>query len=421
MNLRRVWNQCVKELVEFRRDRLTVALAFALPAAMLLIFGFAIRLQIKSIPVGIQDFDHSPFSRDFISRIDASQELIAVPEPLDRSPHWRCSTAATCAPRSSSRRERSARSRPAAPPPIQSVVDATDVVNATTIKQILAATSLYVGAAYAPPSGPPPVALHERIWFNPGGNEALFIVPGVFGVILALYPSLLAAIAMVRDKERGTIVQAYASRLRASELIAGKCLALEFIGLAEAVVFMSLGCAIWGIGFAGDPGPFLVGTPLVVCCQVLLGLFIGAGTNTVTSAIQAAGSVNSLVSTLLSGYLYPVFTMPVIFQWISMLVPARHYINITRDAFVRGAGWPGVWSEPAALALIAAVLAFATWLRLRRDAVGGLRWATSSLGGAGSCSCAKSSCRSWATGRCSMSCSFRRSSSSRSSATRSTR
>lgn len=364
MNLRRVWNQCVKELVEFRRDRLTVALAFALPAAMLLIFGFAIRLQIKSIPVGIQDFDHSPFSRDFISRIDASQELIAVPEPLDRSALALLDRgnvrAAIVIPPGTQRALSAGRSAP-----IQSVVDATDVVNATTIKQILAATSLYVGAAYAPPSGPPPVALHERIWFNPGGNEALFIVPGVFGVILALYPSLLAAIAMVRDKERGTIVQAYASRLRASELIAGKCLALEFIGLAEAVVFMSLGCAIWGIGFAGDPGPFLVGTPLVICCQVLLGLFIGAGTNTVTSAIQAAGSVNSLVSTLLSGYLYPVFTMPVIFQWISMLVPARHYINITRDAFVRGAGWPGVWSEPAALALIAAVLAFATWLRLR--------------------------------------------------------
>jgi ABC-2 type transport system permease protein len=185
-------------------------------------------------------------------------------------------------------------------------------------------------------------------------------------VILAVFPTLLAAIAMVRDKERGTIVQAYASRLRAAEFIAGKWLALECIGLAEAFAIMAIGLAVWGVHFAGDPVPFLIGTPLMVGCQVLLGLFIGARTNTVTSAIQASGSVNSLVSVLLSGFLYPVSSMPLLFQWISYVVPARHYIDISRDAFVRGSGWPGVWTGLLALALIASVLAVAAWLPLRR-------------------------------------------------------
>ncbi len=370
MNLRRVWVQCVKELVEFRRDRLTVALAFGLPVAMLLIFGFAIRLQIKDIPVAVQDFDRSPFSRDFVSRINASQELAALPAALDRSPTGILdggrARAIVVIPPGTQRALAAGR-----PAPLQALVDATDVVNATTIKQLLTATSRFVGAGYAPERPAAAVALDARTWFNPGGNEALFIVPGVYGSILAIFSTLLAAIAMVRDKERGTIVQAYASRLRASELVAGKLLALEFVGLGQAAALMGIGSLVWGLRFAGDPLPLLMGTPLLVCAQVLFGILIGAGTNTVTSAIQAAGSVNSLLSFLLSGYLYPIFTMPPVFQAISYAVPARHYINISRDAFVRGAGWPGVASEISALALIAAVLALATWARLRRMQLAG--------------------------------------------------
>ena len=370
MSPRRVGVQCVKELVQFRRDRLTVALAFALPVAMLFIFGFAIRLQIKNIPVAVQDFDRSAFSRDFISRIDASQELVARSEPLERSPTSLLDAGnvrATIVIPPGTQRDLAA-GRPA---PLQSLVDATDVVNAETIKQILTATSAYVGVAYAPQAVPETVALHERIWFNPGGNEALFIVPGVYAVILAMYPTLLAAIAMVRDKQRGTIVQAYASRLRASELIAGKCLAIGCVGLAEAFAIMAIGSAAWGLHVTGDPFPLLIGTPLLVCCQVLLGLLIGAVTSTVTAAIQAAGSINSLISFLLSGFLYPVSTMPLVFQWLSFLVPARHYINVSRDAFVRGAGWPGVGSDVLALALIASILAVGVWLRLRRMQLAG--------------------------------------------------
>lgn len=365
MNLRRVWVQCVKELVEFRRDGLTVALAFVLPVAMLLIFGFAIRLQIKNIPVAVQDFDRSPLSRDFISRIGATEELKVIPEPLAPSPMSLLDAgnvrAVIVIPPGTQRALAAGR-----PAPIEGIVDATDVVNALTIKQILTATSTFAGADYAEPSAAPTVAMHVRMWFNPGGNEALFIVPGVYAVVLAMYPTLLAAIAMVRDKERGTIVQAYASRLRASELIAGKCLALECIGLAEALAIMGIGFVVWGVRFAGDPLPLLIGTPLLVCCQVLLGLLIGARTNTVTSAIQASGSVNSLISVLLSGFMYPVASMPPFFQWLSYLVPARHFINIARDAFVRGAGWPGVWTEVLSLALLAAALAVGAWLPMRR-------------------------------------------------------
>lgn len=370
MNLRRVWVQCIKELVEFRRDRLAVGLAFGLPVAMLLIFGFAIRLQIKDIPIAVQDFDRSAFSREFVARVGDTQELTAFAAPLDRSPAAILDggdvRAVVVIPPGTQRALSAGR-----PAPLQGLVDASDVVNATTIKEVLTATSSFVASEYAAQPTVPLVRMAARTWFNPGGNEALFIVPGVWGSILSIFGTLLAAITMVRDKERGTIVQAYASRLTAAELIAGKCLALEFVGLVEAVLIVTISIAIWGLRIVGDPLPLLIGTPLLVCAQVLFGLLIGAATNTVTSAIQAAGSVNSLMSLTLSGYLYPIFTMPPILQWLSLAVPARHYINLSRDAFVRGSGWSGVWSEPLALAVIAAVLGVAAWARMRRMQVAG--------------------------------------------------
>jgi ABC-2 type transport system permease protein len=365
MSPRRVAVQCRKELAEFRRDPLSVGLAFALPFAMLLIFGFAIRLQIHHVPVGIQDFDRTPFSREFVSRIDATQELRVVVEPLDRTPEELLQRgdvqAAIVIPPGTARALAAGRTAP-----IQGLVDASNVVTAMTIKQALLATAVFAGAASAPQIAPPTIRLEERIWFNPGGNEALYVVPGVFGVVLALFPSLLAAMVMVRDKERGTIVQAYASRLRASELIAGKCLALEIIGLAEAAAIIIPACAIWHLSPVGDPTPLLVSTPLLVCCQVLFGLLVGAVTSSITSAIQIAGSVNSLLSITLSGYLYPISAMPAAFHWIVRAVPNYYYVAVSRDAFVRGGGWPSVWGAPVALALIAALLATATWLRLRR-------------------------------------------------------
>ncbi|MGP6156636.1 MAG: ABC transporter permease [Vulcanimicrobiaceae bacterium] len=365
-DVRRVRVQCVKELLQFRRDRLTVALAFGLPLGMLLIFGLAIRLEIKDIPIAVQDLDRTPLSRDFVSRLSATEELrvtllpaaLRAIDPLDAG----SARATVVIPPGTARLVQRGQNAP-----LGVLIDSTDVVNAMTIREAIRATAQFFDMQLAPPDAfVPAVAANVRIWFNPGRREALNIVPGVYAVVLAMYPALLAAMAMVRERERGTIVQAYASRLSAAELLAGKSAAFLLVGLGQVAVVMGVGSLVWQLGFVADPTLMLVATPLFVLDSVLFGLLVGSSTTSVSAAVQGVGSVNAFFNILLTGFLYPLSNMPYALQVLSFIVPARYFIEVSRDAFVRGAGWQGFAAALPALVLIGAVYFTLAWLRLRR-------------------------------------------------------
>lgn len=337
----RIWSQCLKELAQFRRDRLTVALALILPLLTLFIFGFAIRLEAKNIPVAVQDFDNSPLSRSYIERLYATNQFVAsrwngtgtVQTAIDRG----LATAAVIIPPDFSRQIQAEQ-----PVTIQVLVDATDVNNARVIRNNVQATTRF----FLRTEGlidQPAIHVRSRIWFNPGRQESLYIVPGTCAVILWIYPSLLAAIAMVREKEQGTIVQVYASSLSAVELILGKGLAYLIIGLGIAIVVISVSIVVFGLKFAGDPTPFLIGTPIFVGSATLFGLLIGTRAPNVTTAVQAVATTGFLTALLLSGFIYPLSNIPFPLSLISNIIPTRYFIPIIRDAFVRGTGWLGVW------------------------------------------------------------------------------
>ena len=351
----RIWNQCIKELAQFRRDRLTVALAFLLPLLTLLIFGFAIRLEAKNIPLAVQDFDNSPLSRSYVERLYATNQF----EPsawngegspqiaLDRS----LASAAVIIPPNFSRQIKDG-----VPVTVQVLVDGTDVNNARVIRgSIQAATQFFLRNSGLQPS-PPKIKLHSRIWFNPGREEVLYIVPGTCAVILWLYPSLLASIAMVREKEQGTIVQVYASSLSAEELILGKGLAYIIIGLCIATVVIVLSVLLFGLRLAGDPTPLMVGTPLFVASSSLFGIMLGTRVPNVTTAVQAVATTGFLTALLLSGFIYPLSNIPFPLSVLSNVIPTRYFIPIIRDGFVRGTGWAGVWIHVLMLLLISLFL-----------------------------------------------------------------
>lgn len=347
----RIFSQCVKELVQFRRDRLTVALAFALPLMTLLLFGFSIRLEIQNIPLAVQDFDNSPLSRAYTERFFATNQFQSVslgnenqfPPPdeiLDRG----VAKAVVIVPPDFSRRIKAGDTSP-----VQVIVDGTDGNNARVIENSIRATTRFFLRTSGLQSVTNRVVARIRLWFNPGRKESLYIVPGVYAVTLWIFPSLLAAVAMVREKEQGTILLVYASSLSATELILGKCLAYLAIALSEAVVLVVIGSLVFGLGFAGDPTPFFIATPIYLSTSVLFGLFIGARANSQSAAVQGIASIGFLTSFLLSGFIYPVSNIPFPLSLIAYIVPARYYIELTRDAFVRGTGWAGVWYVPLLL------------------------------------------------------------------------
>jgi ABC-2 type transport system permease protein len=215
-------SQCLKELLQFRRDRLTLALAFILPTVTLLIFGFAIRLEAKDIPLLVQDFDRTVLSREYSDRLFATRLFTPVtwqgnPEvALDRG----VARAVVVIPPDFSRNLTANKSTE-----IQAIVDGTDTNNARVIRNSIKATTQFFLQTEKLVPDRAPINAEIRLWFNPGRQESLYIVPGVYAVFFWIFPSLLFAISIVREKEKGTILQLYASDLSAAELILGKSLA----------------------------------------------------------------------------------------------------------------------------------------------------------------------------------------------------
>lgn len=350
--MNRVLSQCWKELNQFRRDRLTMALAFVLPLAVLLIYGYAIRLEAKNIPLSVQDFDNSFLSRTYVERLFATNQFVPAPaldaEPtaaLDRG----LAKATIIIPPDFARQIKSGQ-----PVTVQALVDGTDVNNARVIQNSLRATTQFFlrSSNLVPEQAQPPINTEVRLWFNPGRREALYIVPGIFGVILWVFPSMLSAIALVREKEQGTIVKVYASDLSSTEWLLGKELAYLIVGLGEALVVMTVATLLFGLRVQGDPTPLLLGLLIYLSASVAFGLLVGARAGNQTGAVQGTAIAGFLTALLLSGFIYRIENIPFPLSLLSNLIPARYFIVITRDAFVRGTGWVGIWYAPLAIALI---------------------------------------------------------------------
>lgn len=354
--MNRIISQSIKELAQFRRDRLTVALAFILPFMALIIFGFAIRLEAKNIPLYVQDFDMTNTSRAYIERLFATNQFIPrstknLPNSLLNNPQAvidrGIAKVSVIIPPDFSRKIKSDLNTN-----IQVIVDGSDVNNARVIKNSIQATTSNFLRVSKLQTIDNKIVTHVRLWFNPGRKESLFIVPGLYGLILWIFPSLLSAIAMVREKVDGTILQVYASTLSATEMILGKLVAYLLIGVIQAVLIMVIGALIWQLSFAGDPTPLILSTIIFLADAVLFGLLIGTRTVDQISAMQGVVLIGFLTALLLSGLIYPLRNIPFPLSLISNIVPVRYYLEISRDAYVRGTSWAGVWFSVLVLILL---------------------------------------------------------------------
>ncbi|HYX43261.1 MAG TPA: ABC transporter permease, partial [Pyrinomonadaceae bacterium] len=189
---------------------------------------------------------------------------------------------------------------------------------------------------------------------------------GVLAVGLSLFPPLLAALAMSREGEQKTILQVYVSSITAHEFLLGKIFAYFTTAMAEWALLVVMGMMMFGLRFAGDPTPLLVSTVCYLLCTVSFGVMVGAAIPNQAAAIQAVALVGFLMSFLMSGFIFPVTNIPAAIRWIANVVPARYYIEVTRDAFVRGGGWAGVWHAPVMLTVLGLIFFFNAWRTMRR-------------------------------------------------------
>lgn len=365
--MKRIIAQARKELTQIFRDRLTVALALVLPLILLALLGTALSLSVKGIAVVVQDYDRTPLSRQYIDALNASLTFHVVPSALSAEAALSAeqARAVIVIPQNFERdflRQQTTE--------IQWLMDATDANTANTMRgQAVALTNAFTaqvsGNAENHQTPPPAIRAEMRLWYNPGASSQKFIGPGAFAVVLALFPPLLAALAMSREGEQKTILQVYVSSISAHEFLLGKIAAFFLIAVAEWALALLVAFPLFDLKIAGDPTPLLVGTVLYLFCNACFGVMIGVSIPNQAAAIQAVAGVQFLLSFLLSGFIFPVSNIPAEIRWISAFVPARYFIELVRDAFVRGGGWPAVWHAPLMLALVGSFFFLKAWKKLR--------------------------------------------------------
>lgn len=356
----KIWAQLVKELIQLSRDRLTLALGFLLPLATLVIFGAAIRMEAKNIPLAIEDFDCTPQSRRLVECLLGTNQLQIAPlngkHVLDALDSGKAKVGIIIPP-GFARKLAAGQTAD-----FQVIINGIDINNARVIKNSVLATASYFSSQAEQPGR---VNTQLRLIFNPGRAEPLFMVPGIYAVVLAIYPAFLAAIAMVRETEHGTMIQVYASSIKANEFLLGKVAAYVVVGFGQAAAVMISGFLLFHVVPLGDPLPLIICTFLYITINVLLGTFLGTLASGQLEAVQAVATVQFMTALLLSGFLYPRSTIPVPLSWLSSILPASYYIEVARSAFVRGTGWQGLEWHPLVLASAAALIGTAAWTKLR--------------------------------------------------------
>lgn len=363
---KRILAQIVKELTQIRRDRLALVLALVLPQILLMLIGKAISLQVSNLPIAILDLDRTPTSRKYVDTFRSSLTFDVYTMPTDRAPETLLDRGEAKAVIVIPENFEHDFVR-GFPTETQCLIDATDANTANLVRGNAIALSQNFLAGTRPPGAQGPVIqARPRFWYNPGRSSDIYVGPGVFAVVLALFPPLLSALAMSRESEQKTILQVYVSSISAHEYLLGKIFAYCLVAVCQWFLALGLSMLYYGIRLKGDPTPLLVGTVVYLFANVCFGVMIGTRIPNQAAAIQAVQLGGFLLSFLMSGFIFPVSNIPYAIRWIAAIVPARYYIELSRDAFVRGVGWSAVWHAPLILAVIGAVLFLSAWKKMRK-------------------------------------------------------
>ncbi len=353
-----------KEVREIRRDPITLWVAIALPLVLLYLFGAALSLDVKDAALAVYDLDKSAQSRTLIEAFPHSgyfryvhniHEEREIGRLLDRGQ----ARLVLVIPADFS--EKLARGQTAS---VQTLIDGSFSATAMVVAGYAAAiVQSYAMAQTRGAAHASPIAVETRVWFNAPMKSVNYIVPGLFGVILMAFPPLLTALAVVREKESGSVQQIFVSPIRPYQFIAGKMIPYAVIAFVEMAMILAAARLWFRIPFQGSLALFLAATVIYVFCTVGLGLLISTVTRSQLVAMLLALLLTLMPSFLFSGFLFPIFTMPVALQFYTYLFPARYFIEITRGIVMKGVGLELLWPQfLILLAYTAAVFVMTTRL-----------------------------------------------------------
>jgi ABC-2 type transport system permease protein len=346
-----------KELVQLRRDRLTLGMMLGIPTIQLVLFGYAIQTEVRHLPTVVLDQSRSPESRrlievmensgnfEVVARVGSRAELAGRIESGDAN-------AGLVIPPDFQRDIERGRTAQA-----QMLVDAADPLASSAALSGAALVGQARGAELARERGAGPPALEVRVrpWYNPGLRSSVYIVPGIIGVILSLTMVLITSMAIVRERERGTLEQLIVTPIDKTSLMLGKILPFLMIGYVQITVILVLGRLLFNVPVLGSlPLLYLLSFPFVIA-SLALGLLMSTLVRSQVQAMQLS-FLFLLPNILLSGFMFPRQAMPEPAQWLGATLPLTYYLTILRGVLLKGTGAAQLWPEGLVLSIFAVVL-----------------------------------------------------------------
>jgi ABC-2 type transport system permease protein len=359
----RIYTLLVKELLQVLRDPRMRTVIFLAPLIQLIIFGYAVTMDVKNIRTAVCDLDRTPESRELLSRFFASgyfkpveyvSHVNRIQHLMDRG---RTDTAIQI------NRGFSAKLAANEKASIQMILDGTDSNTASIVMAYTAQIiqkynrDLTVEAMGFPEetSLNKGVDLRSRAWFNVNLESRMFFVPGVVALIGMIIMLLLTSMAIVREREVGTMEQLIVTPIRPVELILGKLIPFGLIGLFDMALIMVVAVFWFGIPMKGSPFLLFISTLLFLLPTLGTGLFISAISTTQQQAMMTTFFF-AFPAILLSGFVFPISSMPEIAQWITYANPLRYFIVIIRAIFLKGVGIEVLWPHLTAMGVLGVLI-----------------------------------------------------------------
>ena len=360
----------VKETRELLRDPVYLGLSFVIPLIMILLFGFGLSLDVKNLPLVFADHDRSPYSRDYIDAYVHSEyfNLIGVetdPARLDRL--LRAGTARVIIDIPPDFGRRIAGSEPVS---VGVVVDGSFPTRAGVIDgYVTAVNALYNQRLLGQVRGEAtvlPVQMDLSVWYNPSLESKNTIVPGLLVLILMLFPAILGALLVVREKESGTIFNFFASPVRRGEIILGKLLPYLAVALLDYLMIFVLSLLVFRVRFVGSALVLSLGALLYSVCTIGIGMLISILTRTQLAAMLVTFLTTVTPAFNYSGFITPVGAMDRLGQLIAQFIPATHFMSVVRGSYMKGLGLGFYWPQLAALAVYTLVVYGLCWVFLKK-------------------------------------------------------
>ena len=372
----RIWAITKKEFRQIRRDTRTLIIMFVFPVFTLILFGYALNFDVTNIKLGVYDQDKSDLSREYINTLQSTGYFKIIKnidnqQEINQALNKKIVQCVVVIPKDLSEKFYSKQDAK-----IQYLIDGVDGNTATVIMNYVSAATRSLSGKYQNEvlarSGIDiysPIELQPVFWFNPELKTTEFLMPGLIASILITLSVVLTAIAIVRERELGTMEQINVSPVSSIELLLGKILPYTLISLLISALIIVAGYLIFGVSIKGSIFWLFVTILLYLISCLSIGIFLSTIAESQQVAFQMGMLISQLPSNLLSGFIFPIESMPVALQIVTNITPAKFFIIALRDILVKGVGVSAFWDQLVYLIIFASILLTLASIRVIKQRV----------------------------------------------------